>query len=33
MVFELLLTLALYPVATLLLARAHNVIPRTLDAS
>jgi rod shape-determining protein MreD len=32
-VFELLLTLALYPVATLLLARAHNAIPRTLDAS
>lgn len=32
-VFELLLTLALYPAATLLLARAHNVIPRTLDAS
>jgi rod shape-determining protein MreD len=33
MVFELLLTLALYPVATLLLARAHNVISRTADAS
>ena len=33
MVFELLLTLALYPVATLLLARAHNAIPRTADAS
>jgi rod shape-determining protein MreD len=30
---ELLLTLALYPVATLLLARAHNAIPRTLDES
>jgi rod shape-determining protein MreD len=33
MVFELLLTLALYPVATLLLARAHNAIPRAADAS
>ena len=32
MVFELLLTLALYPVVTLLLARAHNAIPRMLDA-
>jgi rod shape-determining protein MreD len=32
-VFELLLTLALYPAATLLLARAHNVIARTIDAS
>ena len=33
MVFELLLTLALYPVATPLLARAYNLIPRTADAS
>jgi rod shape-determining protein MreD len=32
-VFELLLTLALYPLATLLLARLHNAIPGTLDAS
>jgi rod shape-determining protein MreD len=31
--FELLLTLALYPLATLLLARVHNAIPRTGDAS
>jgi rod shape-determining protein MreD len=33
MVFELLLTLALYPVATPLLARAYNLIPSTADAS
>jgi rod shape-determining protein MreD len=33
MVFELLLTLALYPLATLLLAQAHHAIPKTLDAS
>ncbi|HEX5079356.1 MAG TPA: rod shape-determining protein MreD [Geminicoccaceae bacterium] len=33
LVFELLLTLAFYPVATLLLARVHNWIPRTGDAS
>jgi rod shape-determining protein MreD len=32
-VVELLLTLALYPLATLMLARVHNAIPRTLDAS
>jgi rod shape-determining protein MreD len=32
-VFEALLTLALYPLATLLLARVHNAIPRSLDAS
>jgi rod shape-determining protein MreD len=32
-IFELLLTLALYPLAALLLARVHNWIPRTLDAS
>jgi hypothetical protein len=30
---ELLLTLAVYPVATLLLAQVHNRIPRTVDAS
>ena len=33
MLLELLLTLALYPLATLLLARVHNRIPRILDAS
>lgn len=33
LVFELLLTLALYPLATLLLARVHNWIPRMADAS
>jgi rod shape-determining protein MreD len=33
LIFELLLTLALYPMATLLLARVHNWIPRTLHAS
>ena len=33
LVFELLLTLAFYPLATLLLARVHNWIPRTGDAS
>jgi len=33
LIFELLLTLALYPMATLLLARVHNWIPRTLNAS
>lgn len=33
MVLELLLTLALYPLATLLLARVHNRIPRVLHAS
>jgi rod shape-determining protein MreD len=32
LVFELLLTLALYPVATLLLARAHNFTPESADA-
>jgi len=30
---EALATLALYPLATLLLARVHNRIPRTIDAS
>jgi len=30
---ELLVTLAVYPVATLLLAQVHNRIPRTIDAS
>jgi hypothetical protein len=30
---ELLLTLAAYPVATMLLAQVHNRIPRTLDAA
>ena len=33
LVFELLLTLAFYPAATLLLAPVHNWIPRTGDAS
>jgi rod shape-determining protein MreD len=33
LVFELLLTLALYPLATLLLARVHNWIPGIGDAS
>jgi rod shape-determining protein MreD len=33
LIFELLLTLALYPLATLMLARVHNWIPRSVDAS
>lgn len=33
LLFELLLTLALYPLATLMLARVHNWIPRSVDAS
>jgi rod shape-determining protein MreD len=33
LLLELTLTLALYPLATLLLARVHNQIPRVVDAS
>jgi rod shape-determining protein MreD len=33
LLLELALTLALYPLATLLLARVHNQMPRALDAS
>jgi len=33
LLLELMLTLALYPLATLLLARVHNQIPRVVDAS